>query len=53
MSDAALEGWLNKVFDESFPNREEDVANLLKTLVAEGTLPVEADAFRACLLVIA
>ena len=35
--DAALVEWLNNVFDKSFVRREEDVANLLKHLLAEGT----------------
>ena len=37
MAAPALEAWLYKrVFDESFATREEDVAELLKNLVAEG-----------------
>ena len=36
-AEPALVAWLNKVFDKSFVTRDEDVASLLKHLLAEGT----------------
>ena len=36
-AEPALVAWLNNVFDKSFVTRDEDVASLLKHLLAEGT----------------